>query len=97
MAKIEQKKNYDGMLVIGAGLPRTGTTTMKSALGTLLDGSCYHMVDNIHGTAVDREFWEETMDLTLSGDKRTREQWADFLEKRGFNSCVDFPTSLFYK
>jgi len=29
--------------VIGAGLPRTGTTTVKAALETLLGGTCYHM------------------------------------------------------
>jgi len=29
--------------VIGAGLPRTGTTTLKTALTALLGGRCYHM------------------------------------------------------
>jgi len=31
--------------VVGAGLGRTGTTSLKSALELLLDGRCYHMLD----------------------------------------------------
>ena len=92
MAFWEQKKNYKGFVVIGAGLPRTGTTSMRSALGTLLDGSCYHMVDNVNGTKVDSDFWNKACD-----GKVTREEWIEFLEGRGYNSGVDFPISLFYK
>lgn len=33
-----QSPNYSGFVVIGAGLPRTGTLSTRSALGTLLDG-----------------------------------------------------------
>jgi hypothetical protein len=38
-----QPKNYDGFVVIGAGLPRTGTMSLRGALGILLDGACHHM------------------------------------------------------
>jgi hypothetical protein len=38
-----QPKNYDGFVVIGAGLPRTGTMSLRSALGILLNGACHHM------------------------------------------------------
>ncbi len=32
----EQKPNYDGFVVIGAGLPRTGTMSMRAALGQVI-------------------------------------------------------------
>ena len=35
--------NYDGFIVIGAGLPRTGTLSLQTALTQLLKGPCYHM------------------------------------------------------
>lgn len=44
-----QNKNYDGFMVIGAGLPRTGTLSLRSALGTLLNGACYHMHNVFEG------------------------------------------------
>ena len=34
-----QKPNYAGFVVIGAGLPRTGTSSLRAALGHLL-GKC---------------------------------------------------------
>ena len=40
-----QKKNHSGFVVIGAGLPRTGTMSLRAALGILLDGACHHMLD----------------------------------------------------
>lgn len=58
--------------VVGAGLGRTGTHTLKLALETLLGGACYHMVElmghpdhlavwhrAIKGEAVD---WERLLD-----------------------------------
>ena len=45
-----QKKNNSGFIVIGAGLPRTGTMSLRAALGILLDGACHHMLDVFNGT-----------------------------------------------
>ncbi len=38
------KPNFAGFVVIGAGLPRTGTMSTRAALMHLLDGACYHML-----------------------------------------------------
>ena len=46
-----QKKNYSGFALVGAGLPRTGTTSLRAALGILLDGACHHMQDVGRGNA----------------------------------------------
>ena len=87
----EHKKyapNYDGYVVIGAGLPRTGTMSMQAALEKLFDGPCYHMLQIAEGTDDDLDFWEKV----LNG-KVTDNEWVQFLEGRGFRSGVDYPIS----
>ena len=39
---MSKKSKADGLLVIGAGLPRTGTLSTRAALQHLLGGPCYH-------------------------------------------------------
>ena len=46
------------VLVIGAGLSRTGTLSLKAALTELLGGRCYHRIDLLGG-------YQEDMDLSL--------------------------------
>lgn len=87
-----QKANYDGFVVIGAGLPRTGTLSMKSALGTLLNGSCYHMLSVVEGSSDEPDFWNKA----IKG-KVTPQEWRDFLGGRGYRAGVDYPLSRFYR
>ena len=44
-----QKPSKAGYVLIGAGLPRTGTMTTRHALGVLLEGKCHHMIDAMLG------------------------------------------------
>ena len=88
----DQRPNYAGFVVIGAGLPRTGTMSMKSALGTLLDGACYHLVNVASSEEVDLVHWEKA----ISGHAK-KSEWINFLEGRGFRAGVDFPIALFFK
>jgi len=85
--------NYSGYVVIGAGLPRTGTMSMKSALGTLLNAPCYHMLNVSSGNEEDLLHWQKAVD----GEMFSKEDWINFLPKRGFRAGVDFPISHFYK
>ena len=78
--------NYDGYVVIGAGLPRTGTMSMQAALEKLLNGPCYHMLQVAEGTDEDLDHWERALEYKVS-DK----DWVQFLEGRGFRSGVDHP------
>lgn len=80
------------LLVIGAGLPRTGTLSMKSALTILLKGKCYHMAEVLKGD-------QEDLDIWLNGFKgeNTPQQWRDFFKKKGYVSGVDYPISLQWK
>ena len=92
----KQKPNFAGFAVIGAGLPRTGTMSLRAALGKLLDGQCYHMLnvgEKSKTTLEDAQFWNDILD----GKKGSREDWVKFLEGRGFRSGVDFPISMFYR
>ncbi len=47
-----------GLVVLGAGLPRTGTNSLQEALEKLLGGPCYHMKTAIESKgSTDSDFW----------------------------------------
>ena len=74
--------------VVGAGLPRTGTSSLKEALEQLLGGRCYHMRE-IPGHPFDLgEGW----DRALAGGTPDWEQLFD-----GYVAAVDWPASLFWR
>ena len=89
---INQSPNYAGFSVIGAGLPRTGTVSLKAALSILLDGACYHLANVAASQEVDLLHWEKS----ITGHIR-KSEWINFFEGRGFRAGVDFPVALFYK
>ena len=73
--------------VVGAGLGRTGTHSLKLALETLLDAPCYHMIE-IRERPDDADVWRraaegETLDLTRSIE--------------GYAATVDWPTAAFWR
>ena len=77
-----------GLRVIGAGLPRTGTTSLKAALERLTGERCYHMLEFFpraeeHG----RLFWK-----AFEGDLACLDEaLADY------RFAVDWPASLFWR
>jgi hypothetical protein len=75
------------MKVIGAGLPRTGTATLKAALDRLGLGPCYHMSEVMaHHEHADR--W-------VSVNSGEPVDWDRVLD--GYRSCVDWPASGFWR
>jgi Sulfotransferase domain len=73
--------------VIGAGLPRTGTTSMKAALERLEFGPCYHMFEILtHPDHVDR--W-------LPAGSSAPVDWDRVFE--GYQSTQDWPASHFWR
>ncbi|MFI6504317.1 sulfotransferase family protein [Nonomuraea typhae] len=73
--------------VIGAGLPRTGTSSMKAALERLGFGPCYHMYEILtHPGHVDR--WQP---VATGGPM----DWEGVFE--GYRSTQDWPASHFYR
>jgi hypothetical protein len=73
--------------VIGAGLPRTGTLSLKLALEQLGFGPCHHM----------SEIFPHPEQATLWADKLSGAplDWDDVL--KGYNSATDAPSCFFYK
>ncbi|MEU6712076.1 sulfotransferase family protein [Nonomuraea sp. NPDC046802] len=75
------------LTVIGAGLPRTGTSSMKAALERLGFGPCHHMFTIFADPAlVDR--W-----LPLATGEPV--DWEHVFE--GFRSAQDWPASFFWR
>ena len=72
--------------VVGAGLPRTGTKSLKLALEQLLGGPCYHMVE-VFEHLEDVAVWRGA----LAGRSP---DWADFLAN--YVAAVDWPASAFW-
>lgn len=87
------KQDKDHVVLIGVGLPRTGTSSLKIAFEKLLGGQCYHMTSFImEGTDFDQEHWTKA----LRGQTKSQD-WIDFFKKRDCISCVDFPPAYFFK
>ena len=75
------------MKVIGAGLPRTATTTQMFALEQLDFAPCYHMRDLLTDLETGLPLWEAVVDGNPDWD-------GIFGEAR---STVDWPSAYFYR
>jgi hypothetical protein len=73
--------------VIGAGLGRTGTLSLKLALEQLGFGPCYHMAEVFKNPAAPG-YWAAVADGELA-------DWEMIFE--GYRSTVDWPSSTFYE
>jgi hypothetical protein len=71
--------------VIGAGLGRTGTLSLKLALERLLDGRCYHMVELFHQPGA-VQVWDRALDGHAP-------DWDQVFA--GYNAGVDWITAAF--
>jgi hypothetical protein len=72
--------------VVGAGLGRTGTHSLKQALEQLLGAPCYHMVE-VLGRPDDIPVWQRAVD----GDPP---DWREFFTD--FGAAVDWPVAAFW-
>ena len=72
--------------VVGAGLPRTGTLSLKTALERLLGAKCYHM----------SEFMEHPDHGSTWADAADGEEvdWRAFMD--GYAAAVDMPAMRFW-
>jgi hypothetical protein len=73
--------------VVGAGLGRTGTHSLKIALEQLLGGPCYHMLE-VFGRPDDIPVWHRAMDGEMP-------DWNAFLTD--YRAAVDWPASAFWR
>ena len=75
------------MRVIGAGVGRTGTYSLKLAINRLGLGPCHHMEEVLHNRPVQLPLWV----AALSGQP----DWAAIYS--GYESAVDWPTAAFFR
>ena len=80
------------VLVIGAGLSRTGTLSLKAALTELLGGRCYHGIDLLGG---DQEDLDVAVRATFG--RMEPDDWRSYLLGKNYVAAVDVPVNLRYK
>ena len=73
--------------VVGAGLGRTGTHSLKIALEQLLGGPCYHMVE-VFGRPDDIPIWQAAIDGQMP-------DWNQFFSD--YRAAVDWPAGGFWR
>jgi len=73
--------------LIGAGLGRTGTLSLKKALERLGFGPCYHMIEVL--TAPERA--RPWLDRTADGSR----DWTAIFD--GYRATVDWPAAAFWR
>jgi hypothetical protein len=73
--------------VVGAGLGRTGTHSLKDALEQLFGGPCYHMIE-VFGRPDDVAVWQRAIDGAPP-------QWNEFLAD--YRATVDWPAAAFWR
>lgn len=73
--------------IVGAGLGRTGTMSLKLALERLTGGRCYHMME-VFGRPDDVGAWAKA----CQGDMP---DWRAFFSE--FDACVDWPAAAFWR
>lgn len=76
-----------GITVIGAGVGRTGTYSLKLAINQLGLGPCHHMEEVLHKMPVQVPLWS----AALEGHA----DWPAIFS--GYGSAVDWPTARFFR
>jgi hypothetical protein len=84
---VGQENGSEGLRLIGAGLPRTGTLSQKVALEQLGLAPSYHWVNVIADLERQVELWERALDGEAP--------WAEIFA--GQRSSVDWPGGYFYR
>jgi len=73
--------------VIGTGVGRTGTNSLRFALNELGLGPCHHMEEVLKAAATQLPLWKSAVD--------GRPDWAAIY--KGYSSAVDWPTAGFFR
>jgi Sulfotransferase domain len=73
--------------VIGAGVGRTGTHALKTALNQLGLGPCHHMEEVLQDMGRQVPLWQAAQD--------GQPNWAEIY--KGYSSAVDWPTATFFR
>jgi len=89
----EKPKEEVEFILIGAGLPRTGTTSTYAALEIILPGKCHHMASVfMDKTPTNKNHWLKAAQGALSDM-----EWKQFISSQRLSAGVDFPMSFYWK
>ena len=91
-AQYISKPSKEGFIVIGAGLPRTGTNSLRIALSHLLNGPVHHMYYVIENGLEQNPFWDKALDGKIDSN-----ELREAFENWGLRASVDYPSAYFYK
>ncbi|CAH8601786.1 unnamed protein product, partial [Schistosoma bovis] len=84
--------------VIGVGLPRTGTSSLKTALELLLSQPCYHIIETITKNQYDIDRWQKLFNevrKTNPDEMVIHRGLSEILN--GYASVTDIPACGFYR
>lgn len=73
--------------VIGAGVGRTGTYSLKLAINQVGLGPCHHMEEVLHNMPTQVPLW--------SAASQGKGDWSSIFD--GYGSAVDWPTACFFR
>lgn len=73
--------------IIGAGVGRTGTYSLRLAINQLGLGPCHHMEEVLHNMPVQVPLWSDALDGSPD--------WEAIYN--GYQSAVDWPTAAFFR
>ncbi|VDP42405.1 unnamed protein product [Schistosoma margrebowiei] len=85
------------LLVIGAGLPRTGTMSMKKALETIFSQPCYHGFEIMTGRQRDIPKWQMLVDEVrrTHREEKIHRYLSEILDC--YVAVTDVPSCAFYR
>lgn len=75
------------MRIIGAGVGRTGTYSLKLAINELGLGPCHHMEEVLHNMDLQVPLWKDVL--------RGEADWSSIYAN--YNSAVDWPTAGYFR
>ncbi|GGD50798.1 sulfotransferase family protein [Lacimicrobium alkaliphilum] len=75
------------MRIIGAGVGRTGTYSLKLAINELGLGPCHHMEEVLHNMDLQVPLWKDAL--------RGEADWSAIYAN--YNSAVDWPTAGYFR
>lgn len=77
-----------GLRIIGAGLPRTGTSSLKLAIERLIGEPCYHMFEVIEHRDTHGPLWHQ---IVVDGDLEPLDRVFE-----GYGAAIDWPASMYW-
>eukprot|EP01084_Bolivina_argentea_P116357 206761_1 len=81
-----------GIKVIGAGLSRTGTNSLRTVLDNIGFAKCYHGYISSESRERDNGFWANVIEK-----KGENIDWNELFEKYGYQSAVDSPPAWYWQ